>query len=524
MTQQQAPARADDASGWRDAVVVTGAAALIRLFFAWRLPLFPDETYYWEWSRRLAGGYFDHPPLIALLIRAGTPRAVRALGALGIRFFPVAAGAIASLAAAAIARRLGGGAAARTAAVVFALMPLAASGLVLATPDAPLLAASACGLYAVTRALQSPPRSRASLRWWSLAGIALGLAFASKYTSILLPVSIVVAVIVRPSLRARLREPGPYVACLLATLVFLPVLYWNATHEWISFRFQIQHGLGAPRGSPLQRELDLVGGQLALVSPILFALLAAAVWRTLRRPLDDVRFALAVVALGSWVFFAYSAVRRPVEANWPAPSYIPAVVLLAALSPEAAWSKWIRRGAALAAVMVAVIYLHALHPILPIPARRDPTARNAGWSAVARQVDSVRTMLDRRAGGPLGLVEQPRGPAAPRAWVGADRYQEVSELTYHLGSPAFCVCLGGRHNQYELWPGFAGVARAGDALVLLLDETTDAHPTATRLAPYFTSVARGAPAPLLRGDDTVAVRRIWVLTGYRGGWPSRAEP
>jgi 4-amino-4-deoxy-L-arabinose transferase-like glycosyltransferase len=497
-----------DAPSWRAALAITAAATLVRLLFAALLPLFPDETYYWDWSRHLAGGYFDHPPMIALLIRAGTVTA-KSLGAgpspFAIRFFPVLAGAVASLAAVGIARRIAGDRAARTAAIVFALMPLAATGLVLATPDAPLLAWSATGLYCVVGALQSPVRSRRALAWWSAAGAALGLAFASKYTSILLPLAITVAVLVRPSLRARLREPGPYVACVIATLVFLPVLQWNAAHDWISFRFQIQHGLGAPRGSPVKRELDLIGGQLGLVSPILFVLMAGAVWRTLRRPLDDARFALAAVAVGSWVFFAYSAMRRPVEANWPAPSYIPGVALLAAA--RATSDRWMRRGIALAAVLVAVIYVHALVPILPLPARRDPIARAAGWGTMAQRVDDARRTL------------------AARTWVGADRYQDVSELAYHLpGQPeAVCVCLVGRRNQYALWPEFPARAAQGDALVLALDERAGAHETATRLAPYFDRVTRGALAPLLRRGDTVTVRRVWVLEGYRGGWPLREE-
>jgi hypothetical protein len=41
---------------WRAAVLVTWLATLVRLLFAIWLPLFPDETYYWEWSRHLAGG------------------------------------------------------------------------------------------------------------------------------------------------------------------------------------------------------------------------------------------------------------------------------------------------------------------------------------------------------------------------------------------------------------------------------------------------------------------------------------
>jgi 4-amino-4-deoxy-L-arabinose transferase-like glycosyltransferase len=508
---QQGDVRVEDPRAWRTAILVTLAAALVRLFFAWWIPLFPDETYYWDWSRHLAGGYFDHPPMIALLIRAGT--LVGGATSLGVRFFPVVAGTVASFAAVGIARRIDGDPAARSASIVFALMPLAASGLVLATPDAPLLATIAVTLYFVVRAIQSPIRSRASLLWWCAAGVALGLAFASKYTSILLPVGLLLAVLLRPSLRARLAEPGPYMACVLATLVFLPVLHWNATHDWISFRFQIQHGLGTPRGSALQRELELFGGQLGLVSPILFVLAATAVWRAARRPVSDAHFALAIVALASWGFFVYSAVRRPVEANWPAPSYVPAVALLAAVASSLTWDRWLRRGIVLAAVLVAILYVHALVPILPLPARRDPLARGAGWEGAAQQVDVARAA---------------RVSAPGRTFVGADRYQDVSELAFHLPDhpEAFCVCLTGRHNQYELWPGFADVARPGDALVLLLDERKEGvvHETAALLEPYFTSVTRGAQAPLLRGSDTVTVRRVWTLAGYRGGWPMRPSP
>ena len=506
MTHPSATAATDDARRWRTALVVSFAALVVRLLFAAALPLFPDETYYWDWSRHLASGYFDHPPAIAVLVSAGT--ALAALvgappSAFAIRLFPVIAGSAAGLFTTMIARRLGGGSAALTAAVVFALMPLAASGLILATPDAPLLATSAAGLYFVVRALDAAPGSRTSTSKWMVAGACLGLAFSSKYTSILLPLTITAAVLLRPSLRARLREPGPYLACLVATLVFLPVLYWNREHDWISFRFQIQHGLGTPKGSALKRELDLIGGQLGLVSPILFALAAVAVWRTFRQHANDARFALAVVATGSWVFFAWSAIRRPVEANWPAPSYIPAIALLAALRPPT--DRWLRGGIALAAVLVAVIYVHALHPILPLPARRDPVARSAGWSGVATQVQRARATL------------------AGRTFVGSDRYQEVSELAWHSpGRPvAFCTCINGRHNQYELWPGFASVAAPGDNLVLALDETTGTPETAERLTPYFRRVVRGVLAPLLRGADTVSVRRVWVLEGYRGGWPAR---
>ncbi len=501
---------------WRTAIVVIVVAWLVRLVFAARLPLFPDETYYWDWSRRLAGGYFDHPPMIALLIRAGTALAAAvglAPSPVSVRFFPLLAGAVATLAAAATARRVAGARAAMLAALAFALMPLAAAGLVLATPDAPLLAFEAIALYAVVRALGAPPRSGESLGWWAVAGVGVGLAFASKYTSIFFPLSVALAVALRPALRERLREPGPYVACVLAVLVFAPVLVWNAQHDWISFRFQLEHGLGKPKGSALNRELELIGGQLGLVTPILFAMAVGSVWRAMRRPRDDVHFVLAIVAVGSWAFYVYSAIHRRVEANWPAPAYIPALVLLASQvvsSPTAALSRWLPRGLALAAFVVAVLYVYVLAPLLPIPARRDPLARAIGWDDLAASVQAARQT------------------SGTHAWVGADRYQDVSELAYHLPDrgDVICVCLTGRHNQYELWPGFALRAARGDALVLALDERPPGtmHENVARLAPHFARVERGALAPLLRGGDTVAVRRLWVLHGYMGGWATRIDP
>jgi len=79
--------------------------------------------------------------------------------------------------------------------------------------------------------------------------------------------------------------------------------------------------------------------------------------------------------------------------------------------------------------------------------------------------------------------------------------------------------LSGRHNQYDLWPGFPDTAKPGDNLVLVLDETTDLHSTVARLSPYFNDVQRGELADLLRGRGLIGQRRIWVLTGWTGGWP-----
>ncbi len=494
-------------TSYRNAILITIAAGVVRLVLAALTPLFPDETYYWEWSRHLAAGYFDHPPVLAWLIRAGT--AVAGNTPLGVRFSSVLAGMLAGLLIAASARRLSGDRAALIAAMVFAVMPLSAAGLVLATPDAPLLAAAAATLYAVVRALGEPAHSRRAFTWWCVAGVALGVALCSKYTAVLLPLGIFVALVARRDLRERLREPGPYVATLLAVLVFLPVILWNASHEWASFVFQLQHGFGSTSGSVIRRELDLVGGQLGLVSPILFIMMVVAVVAALpdREPSARRHAALAFTATIVFAFFVYSATQRRVEANWPALAYIPATLLVAGHAGGGAWDRWLRSGLALAAAITLVAYVNTVVPILPVPARRDPVARAAGWDSLAAAVN--RTYGRRRT------------LSSYRTFVAAERYQEASELAFHLpdNPETFSLNLTTRPNNYDLWPAFTDRARPRDGIILVVDDVEGTHPAAAMLASHFTGVTRGEQVILARGGDPVKYLRIWLLNGWRGTWP-----
>jgi 4-amino-4-deoxy-L-arabinose transferase-like glycosyltransferase len=496
------------------ATIVLLVGLILRLAVAAVLPLVPDEAYYWEWSRNLAAGYYDHPPAIAFAIRAGT-ELFALFGAdaspLSVRLVPLMLGFVAGVAATALAARLGGATAAFRAAIIISVMPLAATGLVLATPDAPLFAFLAVGCMAVVVAVQHPPRTSGSLLWWTLAGVALGLAFCSKYTSILLPLGVVLAVAVIPQLRTRFAEPGPYVACAVATLIFLPVLLWNSQHDWISFGFQLEHGLGRPRGNPIKRELDLLGGQLGLVTPVLFVFMASAVWRNLRAAAPPERRLLAIVAVVCFSFFVVSAWRKSVEANWPALAYIPAIPLLAAHAWQGRSRKWERGGLWFAGIATAIIYVHSVIPVLPIPARRDPVGRAFGWDAMAAAADAA------------GRAPSTAGGPQPRRWFAADRYQDAAQLSFNSGQRPFAVSLNlaGRGNQYDLWPGFPALAVAGDDLVLVVDDHPELHPAVDRLSPHFTSVLRGERTALVRAGDTVQVRRVWTLAGWKGSWPLR---
>ena len=502
MTDDRAEPLESAGKPWRDALIIIALSTLLRLALGAVVPLFPDEAYYWEWSRHLAGGYFDHPPAIAWLIAGGTTL----LGdtPLGVRLLPIFAGSVAMLALVRASLHLAGSRAARYAALLLACLPLTGAGLILATPDAPLLAGIAWTLYAVIRAIDTPLRSGASTRWWIIAGLAIGAAMTSKFTGVFVPLALMIAFLVHAPLRARFREPGPWLAVAVASLAMIPVLTWNATHDWIAFRFQFRHGLGtSTRESWMTRELRLVGGQFAIVTPILLPLLVGATWRALRAPRDAPRFALAVVVAFCAAFFVYSATRRSVEPNWPALVWIPAIVLLASVrsGPRTAWE---RRAAWLVGVVTAILLVHVVHPVLPLPARRDQVSRAHGWDALGRSVDSARA-----ASGTLHIA--------------ANRYQDAAKLAFHLPGhpPVVALNLVDRRNQYDLWPRFPDRANAGDDLLLLLEPPREGLPgPIRRLTGHFAVIDSGTLITLLRDGERVGSRRLWHLQNWAGTWPA----
>jgi 4-amino-4-deoxy-L-arabinose transferase-like glycosyltransferase len=481
------------------------------------IPPFPDEMYYWEWSRHLAAGYFDHPPAIAWLIRGGT--LLLGSTAIGIRLPSIICGMIAALGVQASASEIGGVETKERAAAIFVALPLLSGVFILATPDAPLLAAVSWALYAVLRANRPDQPPAAILRWWLVAGALLGAGFLSKYTLVLVPAGVALAAALNRPLRRLYATPGPYLAVLLAALVIVPLLAWNASHDWLSFRFQLAHGLGAPRGgSALDREVSFLGGQVALASPILFAMLVWATSKALRDRSSPRGVLLAGVVVLAFGLFAWSASRKPVEANWPALAYPAAIILLAAAPLEQRGRRWLVAGRALGLGLTLLALLLLATPLVTFEREPEATAQVYGWEAIAMAVAE-------RAEG--ALKDSLAVAGGGRLFLAANRYQDAAALAFHLpGNPeVFALNLGSRPNQYDLWPGFAATARQGDRLLLMLDDTeAEEKSVLGRLQPYFTMVERGGVVERRRGANVLGRKRIWLLSGWLGGWPAPEAP
>ena len=408
--------------------VVLAAVTIIRMVVAAITPLAPDETYYWIWSHALAPGYLDHPPMVALWIRAGT--LLLGQTTLGVRLLGPLAAALASWMLFDAARVLFPGTTAATKAVLMLNATLLLGvGTIIMTPDSPLLFFWTAAFWAITRLTVG-----GTGMWWLVAGTAGGLALGSKYTALLLWVGIGLWVLLTPAVRPWLRRWQPWAGCAIGLILFAPVLVWNASHGWAGLARQ---GGRVENWQPTRAIgflAELIGGQIGLATPLVWALamagLIAAIRQTWRT--RDPRWSLLLaLSLPSVLVFVQHAIGDRVQGNWPAIIY-PALTVAA--GGMAIRQNWWAGATALGFAITVLVYLQSTTGLIPLPPRFDPIAiRLTGWDRLATQVEEFRT-------------------ATGADFVVADGYPLTSELAWSLPPGVPVVATGARWQFLDLPP------------------------------------------------------------------------
>jgi len=189
-----------------------------------------DELAMLDYARHLDWGFVDFPPLAPFIMRVGYELFGGSLP--GIRLFGALAQSLTVLLAGLMARELGGSRWAQvTAAVAAGIAPwslLIGSVLVYTTVDYLWWVLIA---YLMIRLLKSE-----NPRWWLGIGAVIGLGMQTKYSIAFLIAGIVAGVILTRA-RRYLLSPWLWAGVLLAVLIFLPNLAWQAQHDFISLDF-----------------------------------------------------------------------------------------------------------------------------------------------------------------------------------------------------------------------------------------------------------------------------------------------
>ena len=377
----------------RGRIVLLSVIVLIlaRFIAAAILPLSADEAYYWLWSRHLDWGYYDHPPLIAFAIRAGTGM----FGEIpfGVRLMGLLASIVASIAvwragAVLLKNEKAGG----YACLFFNLSLMVAVETMAATPDAFAVATAALFLWALAKVEETGRGA-----WWLAAGIAAGIGLLAKYTTFFLGAGALVWLLADRRQRRWLLTIWPYAGALLAALLFWPNIRWNQTHDWMTFAFQFGR-LGEGHFT-LRYLAEFLAAQIGLATPFVFVLAAMGLF--VRR---EGSWLAAATIWPSIAYFVLHSLHDRVQGNWPSFLYPALAVCAADAVSRTDWKGWAKRLAQfsrraaipVAVIMLAVLYVQALTGVVPL-GRKDPVQRLLAFGLPDMSKDIVREVSAHRA-------------------------------------------------------------------------------------------------------------------------------
>ncbi|MBL7720296.1 MAG: glycosyltransferase family 39 protein [Flavipsychrobacter sp.] len=366
--------------------------------------LIPDEAYYWRYSRDLAWGYFDHPPVIALLIRAGD---VLWHSEVGVRLASI----LLTMGTIFLTERL-------TRPRDAALYYLAVSSVavlhiagILAVPDIPLLFFTAAFFYLYRQYCERE-------RWYHIFLLAgnVALLLLSKYHGILV---VGFTLLSHPRL---LRRPSLWAIATLGAALFLPHVLWQHMHGYPSVLYHLSGRNATPYN--VSFTLSYLG-----VVPLLFAPATGIVLLYLalkRKATDTTERAMRVTLWGTLLFFLAMSFRGRIEGNWILFLVIPVLALGYKELEQRQWSgKFIRISFLFTSVLVMAGRILLLDGVAPF---RNDCSGWKDWAAAVHHEAKGETV----------------------AFMNS--YQKAAEYEFYTGGSAFSLNnIMGRKDQYGLW-------------------------------------------------------------------------
>src|SRR5436190_2088480 len=304
-----------------------------------------DEAYYWVYSKYLDTGYFDHPPMIAVLVKMGYAIFPNELG---VRLFPLLLNVLSLVIIEKLLNYKND--------LLFYAITLSIAALQLAcfiaVPDIPLIFFTALFFFCYKKFAVKQSLSNSLL-----LAVSIALLFYTKYHAVLIVLFTLLSNI------KLFAKPQLYLSGFIALVLFAPHLFWQWEHNWISFRYHLfESNVNTYKFS---FTTDYLAGQILIAGPIAgFILLPAAFLYKTRSATEK---AMKWTITGIYIFFFLSSFRGKVEANWTSPALVLLIVLSHQyLNEKLNWQKWLLRLLPVTLLLVMCMRVFMIVDILPI--------------------------------------------------------------------------------------------------------------------------------------------------------------
>ena len=379
------------------------------------IPLHGDEAYYWMWSHHLQAGYYDHPPMIAIMIWLTNHISQSEWG---IRLVNVFSFTITAFYVFKFTKELSDEKTALNAVLIFLSVIIVNAGYIITTTDAPTILFWTLTLYYTYRAFFF-----GSWKEYILAGIMLGLLMMSKYTSILLVATILVFTLLKK--RNILTNIKFYIAMLIALVIVFPMVWWNYKHDWISFAFQLHHGASSVFKINFGSFFTFIAAQFGIFSPVFAWVLFYYLYKEKLFYKNDKLFFIALSVVITIGLFLYKSLFKNMELNFDAPAYIGGVILVAYVISKYNLKKTFKVGLIIALIFTIIgRYMFLFH------------------------LDIIRTEMYKSD----AIIHRVETFARPGDHFYGDHLSIAAYLKYYLpGHPDTDVATPSRYSQYDMW-------------------------------------------------------------------------
>ena len=379
---------------------------------AWLTPLNNDEAYYWMYSKYLAWGYFDHPPMIALMIKTGN---FFFRNELGVRLIVVLSGIFTLLITWSLLDKSVRQESKNIFLIIMTISVLPVVNIFgfIATPDSPLLLFSAIFLLVYKRFSENE-----NIQNTLFLGFSMAALMYSKYHGVLLILFVILSNL------QLLRNQRFYFASVLALILFSPHLYWQYSNGFPSFKYHlVERVSGFDPGHVPEYLMNL----LIIHNPFIFP---AAIWMIIKNKASD-KFekTLRYIIIGFLLFFFIASFRYHIEPQWTALVCVPLVILMFNnLDFDSIMGRYLRWIAILFIPLVLFARSAFMIDFLPVSYLKNEYHKN---KMRVREIEKI---------------------AGERPVIFTNSYQDASEYSFYTGKFAHTLNnLSYRKNQYDLW-------------------------------------------------------------------------
>ncbi len=379
---------------------------------AYRVELRGDEAYYWMYSRDLAWGYFDHPPVVAVLVKLGYALFQNELG-VRLCFVLLCTATIVVMEKMIQPSNLKLFYAIILS-VAFLQLGMVFGGGMFAIPDFPLLFFTALFFYLYKHYLQE-----ASWQVVVSLSVVISLLLLSKYHGIL-----IIGFTLLSNLKL-LKQKSFWVMAALSSLLFLPHLHWQLMHDFPSVKYHFFER--SSKGYSFSFTTEYLATQPFILGPFVGLLLIYL--GVVLKPKDVFERSLKWMVVGTYVFFFLMTFKGRVEGNWTIITFVPLLYIgYNYIEQSEKLKKLTFYSFIVSLILIVMVRVCLILNYFPFSLELTKSLSARRWS---------KELQEKTKGKPVAFMNS---------------YQRASLYEFYSGVPAFSLNnVWGRKNQYSIW-------------------------------------------------------------------------